>query len=97
MANNRPNSVSGVNVRVNAKSEGLEFMPERIFIGNLAAYEKREVNFTLTPLSAGDKDISFEVEYKNGKNIQHSELASSVRVKSGSDVKLILVNVPDLF
>ncbi len=95
VANNRPNSVSGVNVLVKTESGELEFMPERIFIGNLAAYEKREVNFTLTPLSAGDKDITFEVEYKNGKNTQHSELASSVRVKSGSDVKLILVNVPD--
>ena len=66
VANNRPNSVSSVNVRVNAKSEGLEFMPEQIFVGDLAAHEKIAVNFTITPLSAGDKDISFVVEYKNG-------------------------------
>ncbi len=94
VANNRPNSVSGVNVLVKAKSEELEFMPERIFIGDLAAYEKREVNFTLTPLSAGNKDISFEVEYKNGENLHHSELKSSVFVRSSADLRLILVDAP---
>jgi len=94
IANNRPNSVSGAKVLVKAKSEELEFMPERIFVGNLAAYEKREVNFTLTPLSEGTKDISFEVEYKNGENLQHCELKSSVFVRSNADVRLILVDAP---
>jgi len=92
VANNRPNSVSGVNVLVKTESGELEFMPERIFIGNLAAYEKREVNFTLTPFSAGDKDISFEVKYKNGENLQHSELKSFVFVRNNADVRLILVD-----
>ncbi|MGB2727925.1 MAG: hypothetical protein WBD09_05550 [Halobacteriota archaeon] len=94
VANNRPNSVSGVKVLVKAKSEELEFMPERIFVGNLAAYEKREVNFTLTPLSEGTKDISFEVEYKNGENLQCCELKSSVFVRNNADVRLILVDAP---
>jgi len=94
VANNRPNSVSGVKVLVKAKSDELEFMPERIFIGNLAAYEKREVNFTLTPLSEGTKDISFEVEYKNGENLQRCELKSSVFVRNNADVRLILVDAP---
>jgi len=62
VANNRPNSVKGVNVQVKSKSDGLEFTPERIFIGNLAAYEKRAVKFTLTPLFEGDNDIYFEAE-----------------------------------
>ena len=95
VANNRPNSVSGVNVEVKSKSAGLEFTPERIFIGNLAAYEKRAVNFTLTPLFEGDNDIYFEAEYKNGDNLHHSEFTSSVLVKSIADVKLILVNAPE--
>ncbi|RCV64324.1 hypothetical protein C5S53_09410 [Methanophagales archaeon] len=94
VANNRPNSVSGVNVQVKAKTDEIEITPKQIFIGGLAADEKRGVNFTLTPLSAGDKDISFEVTYKNGDNVHHNDLESSVLVKSIADVKLILVNAP---
>jgi hypothetical protein len=94
VANNRPNSVSGVNVHVKAKTDEIEITPEQIFIGELGAYEKRVVNFTLTPLSAGDKDLSFEVIYKNGDNVHHNDLESSVLVKSIADVKLILLNAP---
>ncbi len=95
VANNRPNPVSGVNVHVKAKTDEVEITPEQIFIGELGAYEKTEVNFTLTPLSAGDIDISFEVTYKNGDNVHHNDLESSVLVKSIADVKLILVNAPE--
>jgi len=95
VANNRPNPVRGVNVEIKSKSAGLEFTPERIFIGDLAAYEKRAVNFTLTPLFEGDNDIYFEADYKNGDNVHHSEFTSSVLVKSIADVRLILVNAPE--
>ncbi len=95
VANNRPNSVSGVNVYVNAKTDELEITPKQIFIGGLGASEKREVSITLTPLSAGDIDISFDVIYKNGDNVHHNDLESSVLVKSIADVKLILVNAPE--
>jgi len=99
VANNRPNQVSGVNVLVNSKSDGLEFTPERIFIGNLAAYEKKEVNFSLQTQTSGKADkneeFSFEVTYKNGDNSHHNELKSSVFVRSIADVKLILVNAPE--
>lgn len=97
VANNRPNSVSGVNVLVNSKSDGLEFTPERIFIGNLAAYEKKEVNFSLETSGMADKneEFSFEVTYKNGDNSHHNELKASVLVRSIADVKLILVNAPE--
>jgi hypothetical protein len=95
VANNRPNSVRGVNVQVKSKSDGLEFTPEGIFIGNLAAYEQRAVNFTLTPLFEGDNDLYFKADYKNGDNMHHSEFTSSVVVRSIADVKLILVNAPE--
>ena len=95
VANNRPNSVSGVNVLMKSSNDALEFTPEEIFIGNLDAYEERAVDFTLTPLSKGDHDIYFEATYKNGNNVHHSELTSSVEIKSSSDVKLILVNTPE--
>ena len=95
VANNRPNSVSGVNVHVKAKTDELEITPKQIFIGGLGASEKREVSITLTPLSAGDIDISFDVIYKNGDNVHHNYLESSVLVKSIADVKLILVNAPE--
>jgi len=95
VANNRPNSVSGVNVYVKAKTDEIEITPKQIFIGGLGASEKREVSITLTPLSAGDIDISFDVIYKNGDNVHHNDLESSVLVKSIADVKLILVNAPE--
>lgn len=95
VANNRPNTVSGVNVSVKSNNDELEFTPEGIYIGNLGAYEQKEVEFTLTPLSEGDHDVYFEATYKNGNNAHHSELASSVSVKSSSDVRLILVNAPE--
>ncbi len=97
VANNRPNSVRGVDVRVKSESDGLEFTPERIFIGDLDAYEKKEVNFTLQTLGKFDqnREFSFEVAYKNGDNVHHNELKSSVLVKSIADVRLILVNAPE--
>nr|QNO54256.1 hypothetical protein IIFEDBNN_00040 [Methanosarcinales archaeon ANME-1 ERB7] len=95
VANNRPNPVSGVNVHVKAKTDEIEITPKQIFIGSLAADEKRVVNFTLTPLSAGDIDLPFDVTYKNGDNVHHNNLESSVLVKSIADVKLILVNAPE--
>ncbi|MEA2032085.1 MAG: hypothetical protein U9N41_00700 [Euryarchaeota archaeon] len=98
VANNRPNSVSGVNVLVKSKSDGLEFTPERIFIGDLEAYGKKEVNFTLQTFKKsliGNKEFSFVVTYKNGINSHQNELKSSVLVKSIADVKLILVNAPE--
>ena len=58
VANNRPNSVRGVNVFVKSKRDGLEFTPERIFIGNLPAYEKRVVNFTLQTLGKFDQNAA---------------------------------------
>jgi hypothetical protein len=94
VANNRPNSVSGVNVHVKAKSEELEFTSERIFVGNLAPYEKRAVNFSLSPLSTGNKDIQFVVEYKNGINSHRNTLESVVFVRSNADIRLILVDAP---
>ena len=95
VANNRPNSVSGVNVYVKAKTDEIEITPKQIFIGGLGASEKREVSITLTPLSAGDIDLAFDVIYKNGDNVHHNYLESSVLVKSIADVKLILVNAPE--
>ncbi|MEA2053291.1 MAG: hypothetical protein U9O90_10840 [Euryarchaeota archaeon] len=95
VANNRPNPVSGVNVYVKAKTDELEITPKQIFIGGLGASEKSEVSITLTPLSAGDIDLSFDVIYKNGENVHHNDLESSVLVKSIADVKLILVNAPE--
>jgi hypothetical protein len=95
VANNRPNSVSGVNVQVKAKRDEIEITPEQIFIGSLGANKKTGVNFTLTPLSAGDIDISFDVTYKNGDNVLNNELKSSVLVKSIADAMLILVNAPE--
>jgi len=100
VANNRPNLVSGVNVEVKEKespeNDELEFTPERIFIGNLAPYEKRCVNFSFTPLgvSEGNKDIQFVVEYKNGINSHRNTLDSTVFVRSSADLRLILVDAP---
>ncbi len=100
VANNRPNPVSGVDVRVKSESDGLEFMPERIFIGDLEAYGKKEMNFILQTQTfkeslIGNKEFSFEVAYKNGDNEHHSAFTSSVLVKSTADVRLILVNAPE--
>ncbi len=94
VANNRPNSVSGVKVQVKARTGELEISPECIFTGNLAPYEKRAVNFSLTPLSPGNKDILFVVEYKNGINSHRNALESAIFVRSNADVRLILVDVP---
>lgn len=95
VANNRPNSVSGVQVHVQAETEELEFIPERIYIGNLAAYEQRDLIFSLTPLSEGNKDLQFIVDYKNDVNSHRSTLDSAVSVRSNSDIKLILVDAPE--
>ncbi len=95
VANNRPNSVSGVQVHVQAETEELEFIPERIYIGNLVPYEQRDLKFAITPLSVGEKDLQFIVDYKNGVNSHRNTLDSAVSVKSSSDIKLILLDAPE--
>lgn len=95
VANNRPNSVSGVQVHVQTETEELEFIPERIYIGNLAPYEQRDLKFAITPLSDGKKALQFVVDYKNGVNSHRNTLDSAVSVKSSSDLKLILVAAPE--
>jgi len=95
VANNRPNSVSGVQVHVQAETEELEFIPERIYIGNLAAYEQKDLKFALTPLSDGEKHFQFVVDYKNDVNSHRSTLDSAVSVRSNSDIKLILLAAPE--
>ncbi len=102
VANNRPNSVNGVIVYMKPLSTGLKFTPERIFIGDLGAYGKRAVDFTLQTSSTdatsgetGTKKFAFEVTYKNGDNKHQNGLESSVFVTSIADVRLILVNAPE--
>ncbi|MFZ2070555.1 MAG: hypothetical protein WAV32_02910 [Halobacteriota archaeon] len=106
VVNNRPNSVHGVNVYARPLSTGLEFTPERIFIGDLGAYEKKAVNLSLqtqpvstTKAAASDetglKQFAFWVNYKNGDNTHQNELESYIPVRSIADVKLILVNAPE--
>ena len=95
VANNRPNSVSGVQVHVQAETDELEFIPERIYIGNLAPYEQRDLKFSITPLLEGNKDFQFVVDYKNGVNSHRNTLDSAVYVKSSSDIKLILLAAPE--
>ncbi len=92
VANNRPNSVNGV--LVTAVGEDMEIMPERIFMGNLAPYEKRKVNFSVSPLSPGNKDIHIEVKYRNGCNSHRSTHESRVFVRNSTGMELILVYAP---
>ncbi len=92
VANNRPNSVNGV--LVTTVGEDLELTPERVFMGNLAPYEKREVNFSIIPLSPGNKDIHIEVEYRNGFNSHRSTHESTVFVRNNTGMELILVDAP---
>lgn len=95
VANHRPSMVQGVHVVLRSSSGDFEFTPSGVYVGNLGAYEQRMVEFTLSPLAEGAKSITFEATYKNGNNVHASTLTSSLRVKSSSDVKLILVTAPD--
>jgi hypothetical protein len=95
VANNRPNMVSGVNVLLRSSTADLEFTPQGVYVGNLAAYEERTVSFMLTPHSAGAQDLTFETTYKNGNNVHRSTMTSSVTAQTSADVKLILVAAPD--
>jgi len=95
VANNRPNMVQGVNVALRTSSGEFEFTPAGVYVGNLGAYEQRTVEFTLSPLAEGAKTITFETTYKNGNNVHTSTLTTSIGVRGGSDVKLILVDAPD--
>lgn len=95
VANNRGNTVNGVNVFVESSSGDFEFTPEGVFIGSLGAYEQRTVTFTVTSYAEGEHGITFDATYKNGNNVHSSQLSSPIAVKSRSDVKLILVNAPD--
>ncbi|MDY6964679.1 MAG: hypothetical protein SVM80_01740 [Halobacteriota archaeon] len=60
----------------------------------MAPYQVSTVKFNINPESTGLKDITFELEYKNGDNIHFEKLPVSLNVVDITDVKLVPMDLP---
>lgn len=60
----------------------------------MVPYQVSNVKFNINPTSVGNKEIVFELEYKNGNNIHIEELPVSLNIIDVTDVKLVPMDEP---
>jgi len=91
--NNRENTVEGVTV-VPENIDGLEFTPNSVYIGSLEAGASSDVIFSVKPNETGEKNLTFNVYFKNGNN-EHSEaFSSNIEIIDTLDVGSIFTSIP---
>jgi LPXTG-motif cell wall-anchored protein len=92
VANTRPNTINAV--MIEPEADGIDFTPDKKFIGTMSQDETAIVNFTLNPTSTGEKNLNFNLSYKNGDNLHVEELIIPINVIYTPDVELIVTDLP---
>ena len=86
-------SVDAVRV-IPEENDGISFMPESYFLGALDAYSSQDVIFSLTPLTTGEKNLTFTVWYKNGENDHFARVTLPLVVSDILDVSSVFYSLP---
>jgi len=92
VVNKRANAVK--EVIIHPHSDSVEFVPQRYFLGSLAQGTSQDIIFSVKPLGTGEKNLSFELSYKNGDNMHASTLVVPITVIEALDVAPIITNFP---
>jgi len=87
--NNREASVDAVTI-IPDEIDGVEFVQDSIFVGELGSYFSEDVIFSIIPSEAGVKNLSFQVSFKNGDNIHTNTLVIPIEVVETLDVAPVL-------
>jgi hypothetical protein len=93
VVNHRDAAVDGVVITVD-DAAGVDIMPNRIFIGELAADSTEDISVTLIPKEIGEMNLSFNASYKNGDNLHYEDLIVPVEVIDVLDVAPVLYSMP---
>ena len=91
VANTRPNSVSGVTVI--PKGDDISVTPSKFFIGTIESNELEIASFNVTPQTLSEKEMEFEVVYKNGDNWHSETLSVPVSVTEEKKAEILLTGV----
>jgi hypothetical protein len=93
VANTGSFSVDAVRVMPEDSSD-FSFMPESSFLGSLAAHSSQDVTFSLSPLSTGEKNLTFTVWYKNGENEHSARITVPLQISDILDVAPVFYSLP---
>ena len=91
--NNRDASVNAVTITPQ-QIDGVEFVQDSIFVGDLESYSSEDVTFSIIPSETGVKNLTFDISFKNGDNLHSNYLDLSVEVIETLDVAPVLYSFP---
>ena len=91
--NNRAASIDGVKITPH-ETTGIEFMPSSIFIGSMSSYASEDVSFTIKPIETGKKNLSFDIDFKNGDNLHTQTLTIPIEIVETLDVAPVFYSIP---
>ncbi len=94
VVNNRENSVDGVHVYAD-EIEGINFIPDSIFVGSLDSDSSEDVTFSIVPNKVGNYNLSFRVDFKNGDNLHNSTAIVPIKVVTNYDVAPVIYSFPE--
>ncbi|MEM4258954.1 MAG: hypothetical protein QXL17_07395 [Candidatus Thermoplasmatota archaeon] len=93
IVNHRPATVYGVTVSPKLQSD-IRVTPEKIYLGDMDAYTSKTITFSITPTKSGQKNILFQVTFKNGQNLHVSTTNISFTVVETFDIAPIITSYP---
>jgi len=91
--NNRAASIDGVKITPQ-ETTGIEFMPSSIFIGSISSYDSEGVIFSIKPTEMGEKNLSFDIDFKNGDNLHTRTLTIPIEIVETLDVAPVFYSIP---
>jgi len=91
--NNRAASIEGVKITPQ-ETTGLEFMPSSIFVGTMNSYASEDVSFSIKPTETGQKNLSFNIDFKNGDNGHTETFTKSIEIVDTLDVGSVFTSIP---
>lgn len=91
--NNRAASIDGVKITPQ-ETTGIEFMPSSIFIGSISSYDSEGVIFSIKPTETGEKNLSFDIDFKNGDNLHTRTLTIPMEIVETLDVAPVFYSIP---
>lgn len=91
--NNRAASIDGVKITPQ-ETTGIEFMPSSIFIGSMSSYDSEDVIFSIKPTETGGKNLSFNIDFKNGDNLHTQTLTIPIEIVETLDVAPVFYSIP---
>jgi len=69
-------------------------MPSSTFIGSMSSYDSEDVIFSIKPTETGGKNLSFNIDFKNGDNLHTQTLTIPIEIVETLDVAPVFYSIP---